>query len=70
MARSGYNEAYKEAVIKSGVAGFEKQLEASRMGTKPLFIPRAWNKEERRKKNMVKMAPGGGGEDRDGFEDH
>ena len=56
MARSGYNEAYGEVLIKYGVAGFEKQLEASRMGTKPLFRPRAWNKEERRKKKMVKKA--------------
>ena len=56
MARSGYNEAYREAVIKSGVAGFEKQVESRRMGTKPLFRPRAWNKEERRKKKMAKEA--------------
>ena len=56
LARSGYNEAYREAVIKSGVAGFEKQVEARRMSIKPLFRPRAWNKEERRKKKMVKEA--------------
>ena len=56
MTRSGCNEAYREVVMKSGLAGFEKQLEASRMGTKPLFRPRGWNREERRKRKMVKKA--------------
>ena len=56
MARSGYPEGYRAEVIKSGVLGFERQLEASRSGVKPLFRPREWQKAERRKKKMVKVA--------------
>ena len=32
MARSGYTEGYREQVVKAGVAGYSKQLEASRAG--------------------------------------
>ena len=32
IAKSGYSEAYREVVVKSGVAGFERQVEASRKG--------------------------------------
>ena len=41
-------------MIKSGVAGYEKQLEASRSGVKPLYRPRGWRKEERKRKKMVR----------------
>ena len=56
MARSGYPESYRLEVIKSGVTGFERQLEASRAGQKPLFRPREWQQEERRKGKMVKKS--------------
>ena len=56
MARSGYPEGYRSEVIKSGVLGFERQLEASRNGQKPLFRPRDWQKAERRKRKMVRKA--------------
>jgi hypothetical protein len=56
MARSGYAEGYREEVLKSGVAGYERQLEASRTGEKPLFRPREWRQEERRRKKMVRKA--------------
>ena len=56
MARSGYPEGYRAEVIKSGVLGFERQVEASRSGVKPLFRPREWQQDERRKKKMVKRA--------------
>ena len=36
--------------MKSGILGFERQLEADRNGQKPLFRPREWHKEERRRK--------------------
>ena len=49
MARSGYPEGYRLEVIKSGILGFERQLEADRNGQKPLFRPREWQKEERRR---------------------
>ena len=54
MARSGYSESYRTEVIKSGVVGYERQLEASRSGEKPLFRPRSWQQEERRRRKMVK----------------
>ena len=56
MARSGYPQGYRSEVIKSGVLGFERQLEASRSGRKPLFRPRDWQKAERRKTKMVRKA--------------
>ena len=56
MARSGYPEEYRSVVIKSGVLGFERQLEASRRGERPLFRPREWQKEERRKSKMIQKA--------------
>ena len=54
MARSGYPESYRAEVIKSGVTGYERQLEASRSGQKPLFRPRDWQQEERRKRKIVR----------------
>ena len=54
MARSGYGEGYRKEVITSGVSGFERQVEASRSGEKPLFRPRGWRREERRRKKLVK----------------
>ena len=54
MARSGYPESYRAEVIKSGVVGYERQLEASRSGEKPLFRPRDWKQEERRRRKLVR----------------
>ena len=54
MARSGYPEGYRVEVIKSGVTGFERQLEASQKGEKPLFRPRDWQKDERRKHKLAR----------------
>ena len=56
MKRSGYSENYRNEVIRSGILGFERQLEASRSGVKPLFRPREWQKAERRKRKMVRKA--------------
>ena len=56
MARSGYSESYRTEVIKSGVLGYERQLEASLSGEKPLFRPRGWQQQERRKRKMVRKS--------------
>ena len=45
MARSGYPEEYRSVVIKSGVLGFERQLEASQRGERPLFRPKGRTKK-------------------------
>ena len=45
---------YREGVLKAGVLGYEKQLAASKRGEKPLYRPRDWKKEERRKRKMVR----------------
>ena len=52
MARSGYSQEYLSEVVTAGVASYERQLAASRAGEKPLFRPREWRKEERRKKKL------------------
>ena len=54
MARSSYPESYREEVIKSGVVGYESQLEASRSGQKPLFRPRGWQGGEEKAENGEK----------------
>ena len=54
MQRSGYSQEYRGEVVRAGVAGYERQVEASRRGTKPLYRPREWKKEERRKAKMLK----------------
>ena len=41
-------------VISSGVAGYEKQLARAAAGTCPLYRPKGYEKEERRKKNLIK----------------
>ena len=54
MMMSGYSEKFRLEVISSGVAGYEKQLARAAAGTCPLYRPKGYEKEERRKKNLIK----------------
>ena len=50
----GYSEKFRLEVISSGVAGYEKQLARAEAGTCPLYRPKGYMKEERRKKKLIK----------------
>jgi len=54
MMLSGYSENFRLEVISSGVAGYEKQLARAEAGTCPLYRPKGYMKEERRKKKLIK----------------
>ena len=53
MSRSGYSESYRTEVIKSGVVGYERQLDASRSGEKPLFRPRGEAETQNGEENIL-----------------
>ena len=46
---SGYDEAYRYQVIKSGVEGFEKMLSQAEQGGRPINSPRTWEEDLRQK---------------------
>ena len=54
MMMSGYSEKFRMEVISSGVAGYEKQLARAEAGTCPLYRPKGYMKEERRKEKLIK----------------
>jgi hypothetical protein len=49
MKLSGYSATYRETIVRSALAAWEKQLEQDRTGEKPLYRERSWRKEERAK---------------------
>ena len=57
MKDSGYCAKFREEVIKSGVGGYEKQIERDESGECPMYRPKGYRKEERQiTKDMKKMA--------------
>ena len=57
LRRSGYTEKFRAQVISAGIAGFQKQCEASENGGTPLFRPLEYERPARiRKKAMAKEA--------------
>ena len=53
MMVSGYPEDFRRGVIESAVACYEGQVAASERGEVPLYRPRDWQAEARRKKRLV-----------------
>ena len=51
---SGYDEAYRYQVIKSGVEGFEKMLSQAEQGGRPINSPRTWEEDLRQKNKYFK----------------
>ena len=51
---SGYDEAYRYQVIKSGVEGFEKMLSQAEQGGRPINSPRTWEEDLRKKNKFFK----------------
>lgn len=56
MKDSGYDERFREEVIKSGMEGYQKQVERDRSGVCPLHRPKGYNEEERKKKKQIQKA--------------
>ena len=53
LRASGYNEDYRYQVVKSGVVGFDKMLEATTNGGRPINRARSWNEDIRQKKKEL-----------------
>ena len=47
MKISGYGETFRETIIQSALIAYEKQVEMDRIGERPLYRPREWQREER-----------------------
>ena len=56
LKNSGYSEAFRLEILKSGLNGFNKILKADRDGTRPMYRPKGWREsarwlEKKRKKS-------------------
>jgi hypothetical protein len=56
MLISGYNSDYRRGIIESAVKGYEAQVAADLSGEKPLYRPRGWQQESRRRRKRMKRA--------------
>ena len=50
---SGYPEDFRRGVIESAVACYEGQVAASARGEVPLYRPRDWQAQERKRKKLI-----------------
>ena len=56
LKNSGYSQKFRAEILKSGLKGYSKILEAERDGVRPMYRPKGWKEsarwlEKRRKKN-------------------
>lgn len=56
MARSGYPEDFRKEVLKASLKGYNKQVDTDEKGEKPLYRPREWKEQERRRSKLLKKA--------------
>ena len=56
MMKSGYPEHLRASVIQAVLVGYGRQVEAADRGEKPLYRPRQWKEEERRRAKSLKRA--------------
>ena len=49
LQASGYPARFRYQVIEAGIRTFEKQVERDTLGICPLYRPRSYNEEERKK---------------------
>ena len=54
MKISGYSERYRETIIRSAISAWEKQVEMDLTGETPLYRPRDWKRDERRRQKEYK----------------
>ena len=48
LSNSGYGEQFRAEILKSGLAGYNKILEADMAGTRPIYRSKGWNISSRR----------------------
>ena len=48
MKVAGYAEKYRKEVLEHAIAIYDKKWEQDKNGTRPIFRPKTWKKEERR----------------------
>ena len=53
MKMSGWSEKFRQETIQSGVLGYERQCRVSDAGGRPLYRPRSYEAEERRRKKAL-----------------
>ena len=53
---SGYPEHFRAGILRAALTGYYKQVEADSRGSTPLYRPRQWQQEERRKKKLIQKA--------------
>ena len=53
MKMSGWSEKFRFETIQSGVLGFERQCRVSDAGGRPMYRPRSYEAEERRRKKAL-----------------
>ena len=56
MMRSGYPEHMRASVIQAVLVGYGRQVEAADRGEKPLYRPRQWKEDERRRARRFRPA--------------
>lgn len=54
MKVAGYGERYRKEVLKHALGIYDKKWEDHRNGVRPIFRPKTWEKEERKKAKEVK----------------
>ena len=55
MKNSSYGPNYRAQILKSALNAFDIMVEEDRVGKKPLYRTRAWNKEKRVKDKEDKI---------------
>ena len=53
MKESGYGENFRLEVFTSGMSGFQKQVKRDKEGVRPLYRPKGYKEDERRKKKLL-----------------
>ena len=56
LLESGYPEYFRAGILRAALTGYNKQAEADFRGSVPLYRPREWQQEERRRKKLIKKA--------------
>ena len=54
MKEAGYNEAYRKRILFAAIAIYDQKIDDDKRGTRPLFRPKSWKKEERKKEKEYK----------------
>ena len=54
MKKAGYKESYRKSILKSALNIYEMKWEQDRLGTRPVFRPKNWKREERAREKVRK----------------